>query len=239
MSEEPGFIVCYSLFPLHSSVWECRMSLSAQFIDYFTRVQATSGWDRVLVSFVRFVALDHGAQVLDVGCGPGSLVRKLAREVTFACGCDADSGMIEQAQKLADREGLFNTEFRVGVLPDLPYSLDRFDAVTATNVIFLQRHPQTAVCGMVRVCKPNGIIAMLNPSPRMSVASAAAQADRRGMTEFDRVSFINWGNVAEQAHRFSIEQITEMFEAAGLSPIAIEAKIDGLALFAKARKRMR
>jgi hypothetical protein len=30
-----------------------------------------------------------------------------------------------------------------------------------------------------------------------------------------------------------------MFEAAGLGPIAIEAKIDGLALFAKARKRIR
>ncbi len=92
---------------------------------------------------------------------------------------------------------------------------------------------------MVRVCQPGGIVAMLNPSPQMNVAAATAHADQHGLTEFDRVSFLNWGNVAEQAHRFSAEQITEMFETAGLSGIVIEAKIGGLALFAKALKMER
>ena len=215
------------------------MPFDAQFVNYFTQVQATSGWDQVLASFARFVALDQDARVLDVGCGPGSLARKFAGEVAFAHGCDADRGMIEQARKLADEAGLRNAEFRVGALPDLPYPLDRFDAVTATNVIFLQRDPQAAVRGMARVCKPGGIVAMLNPSPQMSVATATAHADRRGLTELNRVSFVNWGNVAEQAHRFRAEQITRIFEAAGLSRIAIEARIDGLALFAKANKLAR
>ena len=103
------------------------MSLSAQFVAYFTQVQASHGWDRMLASFARFVAAARTAHVLDVGCGPGSLVRKLAREVAFAYGCDADRDMIEQAQKLADEEGLTNVEFRVGALPDLPYPPDRFE----------------------------------------------------------------------------------------------------------------
>jgi len=163
-------------------------------------------------------------------------VRRMAREVTFVCGCDADRGMIEQAQKLADEQGLRNLEFRVGALPDLPYASDRFAVVTATNVIFLQRHPQLAVCGLTRVCQAGGIVAILNPSPQMSVAAATAHADRHDLTDFNRISFINWGNVAEQAHRFSERQITTMFEAAGLSEIVIEAKIGGLALFAKGRK---
>jgi len=215
------------------------MPINDQFVTYFTQVQATSGWDRVLASFARFVAPSRMAQTLDVGCGPGSLVRRLAREVAFAHGCDADHGMIEQAQKLSDEAGLHNAEFRLGALPDLPYQPDRFDAVTATNVIFLQRHPQAALVEMARVCQPNGIVAMLNPSPQMTVVAATAHADRQGLTEFNRVSFINWGNVAEQAHRFSAEQIMEMFEAAGLSEIVIEAKIGGLALFAKAKKLAR
>ena len=129
-----------------------------------------------------------------------------------------------------------NVEFRVGTLPDLPYAPDRFDVVTATNVIFLQRNPAAALCGMVNVCKPDGLVAMLNPSPQMNVAAATAHADHHGLTEFNRVSFINWGNVAEQNHRFSEAQITKMFEAVGLSEIVIEAKIGGLALFAKAKK---
>jgi ubiquinone/menaquinone biosynthesis C-methylase UbiE len=214
------------------------MSINDQFVNYFTRVQATSGWDRVLASFARFVAADQTAQALDVGCGPGSLVRKLAREAAFAYGCDADHYMIEEAQQLAAAEGLRNVEFRVGTLPDLPYAPDRFDAVTATNVIFLQRNPAAALCGMVKVCKPGGLVAMLNPSPQMSVAAATAHADKQGLIEFNRVSFINWGNAAEQNHRFSEAQIVKMFEAAGLSGIVVEAKIGGLALFAKGRKQM-
>jgi ubiquinone/menaquinone biosynthesis C-methylase UbiE len=215
------------------------MTIGSQFVNYFTQVQATDGWDRVLASFARFVAPDRTAHVLDVGCGPGSLVRRLAREVAFAYGCDADRGMIDQAQQLADEAGLRNVEFRLGVLPDLPYPPDRFDLVTATNVIFLQRHPQAAIVEMARVCQPGGTVAMLNPSPQMNVATATAHADQHGLTDLNRVSFINWGNIAEQAQRFSAEQITEMFEAAGLSEIVIEAKIGGLALFAKGRKMER
>ncbi len=215
------------------------MPIETQFVNYFTQVQATPGWDHVLASFARFVAPARTAHVLDVGCGPGSLVRKLACEVAFAYGCDADCCMIEQAQKLADEACLRNVEYRVGALPDLPYPPDRFNVVTATNVIFLQRNPQAALRGMVRVCRPGGIVAMLNPSPRMNVAAATAHADQHGLTDFDRVSFLNWGNVAEQAYRFSAERITEMFEAVGLSDIVIEAKIGGLALSAKARRMER
>jgi len=208
-------------------------------VAYFTQVQASNGWDRILASFTRFLSLNIDAHVLDVGCGPGSLVRKLAHEAAFAYGCDADREMIAQAQCLAEAEGLTNVEFRVGTLPDLPYAPDRFDMVTATNVIFLQRNPAAALCGMVHVCKPGGLVAMLNPSPQMSVTAATAHANQHRLTEFNRVSFINWGNVAEQSHRFSEAQIIKMFEAVGLSGIVIEAKIGGLALFAKGKKLTR
>jgi ubiquinone/menaquinone biosynthesis C-methylase UbiE len=212
------------------------MPINDQFVNYFTQVQATDGWDRVLAPFARFVAPARAAHVAAVRCRPGSPVRRLACEVTLAYGCDADRGMIDQAQKLAAEADVHNVEFRVGTLPDLPYAPDRFDVVTATNVIFLQRNPASALCGMVNVCRPGGLVAMLNPSPQMSMAAAAAYADQRGLTEFNRVSFINWGNVAEQSHRFSEAQIVKMFEAVGLSEIVIEAKIGGLALCAKARK---
>ncbi len=209
--------------------------MTESFVEYFTRVQASAGWDRILASFARFLALDKDARTLDVGCGPGSLVRRLAREVSFACGCDADDGMIEQARSLAEHEGLRNVEFRVERLPDLAYTRGGFDAVTATNVLFLQHNPLAALRGMTQVCKPHGLVAMLNPSPQMTVATATALADQQGLTDFNRVSFINWGNVAEHNHRFSAEQITQMFEAIGLREIVIEAKISGLALYAKGR----
>ncbi len=215
------------------------MSLNAQFVNYFTRVQASQGWDKVLASFARFLVLDTTAHVLDVGCGPGSLVRRLAREVAWVCGCDANCAMIDQARQLAGCEGLRNVEFRVDTVPDLSYPSDHFTAVTATNVIFLQREPLAALRGMARVCRPGGLVAMLNPSPQMSVAAATAYADQHGLIEFNRVSFVNWGNIAEQAQRFSAEQVVQMFEEVGLGEIVVEPKIGGLALFAKASKMKR
>ena len=215
------------------------MPIQDQFVTYFTQVQASDGWNYILESFARFLALSQDTHVLDVGCGPGALVRKLARQAASAYGCDADQGMIDQAQQLAQAEHLTNVEYRVGLLPALPYPSDQFDAVTATNVIFLQHDPFGALRGLVRVCKSGGLVAMLNPSPQMSVAAATIHADQHGLTDFNRVSFINWAKVAEQNHRFSEKQIQQLFEAVGLSGIVIEAKIGGLALFAKGTKNWR
>ncbi len=212
------------------------MTAIDDFVEYFTAVQDSDGWSRVLDSFARFVAPAPDAHVLDVGCGPGALVRRFAQIAARADGCDSHPGMIERAQDLAQQAGLANTAYRPGELPQLPYDSAAFDVVTATNVVFLQRNPEGALREMARVCKPGGWVAMLNPSPRMSVAAATAHMDRLGTGGFNRKSFISWGNLAERNHRFAPDRISRMFVAAGLGEILIKEKIDGLALFVKGRK---
>jgi ubiquinone/menaquinone biosynthesis C-methylase UbiE len=213
------------------------MTAIDDFVDYFTSVQDSDGWSRVLDSFARFVAPPPDAHVLDVGCGPGALVRRFARLAARADGCDSHPGMIERARDMAQRAGISNTAYRPGELPSLPYDKAAFDVVTATNVVFLQRDPQGALREMARVCRPGGWVAMLNPSPAMTVAAATAHMDRLGAEGFNRQSFINWSGVAERNHRFAPERIARMFAAAGLGETLIQEKIDGLALFAKGRKR--
>lgn len=206
-------------------------------VEYFTQVQASDGWSRVLDSFARFAAPAPDARVLDVGCGPGALVRRFARAAAQVTGCDSHSGMIARAEDIAQREGLDNTMYRVGELPHLPFGANSFDLVTATNVVFLQSDPLAALREMARACKPGGRVAMLNPSPQMSVAAATAHMDRQGVDGFNRVSFVNWGGMAERNHRFSVEDIARLFDEIGLGDIEVQPKIDGLALFAKGRKR--
>jgi len=206
------------------------------FVNYFTAVQDSDGWSRVLDSFARFVSPTREARVLDVGCGPGALVRRFGKMAAHAEGCDSHPGMIERATQLALREGANNTSYRIGELPRLPYDDGAFDVVTATNVVFLQRDPSSALSEMARACRPGGLVAMLNPSPKMSVAAATAYVDRQRVGGFNRQSFINWAGVAERNHRFSAEQITRLFREAGLAGIDILGRIDGLALFAKAAR---
>jgi len=200
--------------------------------EYFARVQASPGWLRVLESFVRFVEPQVGWRTLDVGCGPGALVRLLAAQGCVAEGVDADADMVASAQELAP-----TLTFQHGNIHNLPYASNQFNLVTATNVVFLQKEPLVALKEMARVCAPGGVVAMLNPSPKLSRASAEAHAKNSGLTDFAEFSFINWGTVAERNHRFSAEDVQQMFTAAGLANIEAVEKIgEGLALFVKAQK---
>src|SRR3954471_19580939 len=60
-------------------------------------------------------ALRPGLDLLDVGCGPGSITVDLAARVTpgRALGVDVASAPLEQARELAARAGV-QAEFRVG-----------------------------------------------------------------------------------------------------------------------------
>jgi len=212
-------------------------------VEYFTRVQAGAGWARVLDAFARFVRPERGARVLDAGCGPGALARRLAHTGAHVIGCDANPNMIARAKEIARHEHAdgatlrADAAYQVGALPHLPFHDREFDFVTATNVVFLQREPLAALREMARVCKPGGMVAMLNPSPHMNAAAATTYIDAQGGTGFSRESFVNWGGVAERNHRFSRDDVTQMFTASGLADLVIEDKIGGLALFAKGRKR--
>ncbi len=193
---------------------------------YFAQVHASPGWGRVLDAFVRFLAPQPGWRTLDAGCGPGALVRRLAGRGCDAAGLDQDPAMLVHAPPGA----------AVGDVRALPWAGASFDAVTATNVLFLLPEPLAGLREMARVARPGGWVAMLNPSPRMSLAAAQAHADALGLAGFERLSLVNWGAVAERHHRLNEAELGKLCRAAGLSEPAIEAKIGpGLALFAKAR----
>ena len=192
----------------------------------------------MLDSFARFAGPRPGQRTLDVGCGPGALVRRLAALGCQAVGVDADAAMIERARELASADAsALAAEFRLGDVLALPFEAAWFDLVTASNLIFLLREPQAGLNEMARVVAPGGVLAMLNPSPRLSRASAQDHAEAEGLEDFDAFSLAGWGSVAENHRRFSPAEIGAMFEAAGLQLEEMAEKIGpGLAIFARARK---
>src|SRR3970040_1501357 len=90
------------------------------FADYFEQVQSTPGWDAIVQSFVQFVALPPASRVLDVGCGPGSLARPLARDGHSVTGIDADPLMVDRAQYLATE--VAGVTFEVGDVRGLRFA---------------------------------------------------------------------------------------------------------------------
>lgn len=201
------------------------------------QVHGSGGWAAILEAFASFAAPQPqaGQRVLDVGCGPGALVRHLARQGWQAVGVDADPAMVARAEELAG--GLPGTEFRQGSVLALPFEAGAFDLVTATNVIFLLAEPAAGLREMARVCAPGGRVAMLNPAPRLSEATARAYAAEAGLNEVDTIGLTNWGRIAQAYPRFTQAELKAMLQAAGLRPARVEAQVGrGLALFASGRK---
>jgi len=98
----------------------------------------------------------HGARVLEVGCGPGYLSTRLAREYGLeVTGLDLDPAMIERARANADRavhERL--PSFVVGDVASLPFPDESFDLVVSTMSMHHWADPTAGLAEIDRVLRP-------------------------------------------------------------------------------------
>ena len=69
---------------------------------------------------------------------------------------------------------------------------------------------------MARLVQPEGRVALLNPSERMSIAAAADLAAERGLQGLERASLCEWAARAEAHHRWDAGELAALFKAAGL-----------------------
>jgi SAM-dependent methyltransferase len=203
-------------------------------VEYFTRAQSGS-WGDMLRAFARFVGPIPGGYILDVGSGPGLLVRLCAGEgARLAVACDDSWAMAQRAAGLGRLKP--GVSVLAGSAPRLPLSTGTFDAVLATNLLFLLPEPSDGLSDLVRVARSGGTVAFLNPGERMSQAAAEAFADDRGMRDFDRFSFLNYGRLAESGRRLSESGWLALAEANGLTSLRSETRAGGLVVFAGGTK---
>jgi ubiquinone/menaquinone biosynthesis C-methylase UbiE len=100
------------------------------------------------------LAIGPTDRVLDVGCGTGELLARLAARYPAArlAGLDPVPQMLEVARsKLSDR-----VDLRVGWANELPWPDASFDVVVSCNMFHYITHPVDAVREMERVLVPGG-----------------------------------------------------------------------------------
>ena len=105
--------------------------------------------------------LKPGQELLDVGCGPGTITADLAELVTpgRVTGLENAPGVLEQAARHAAEQGVTNVAFEVGDVHALPFADDSFDVVHAHQVLQHVADPVQALREMRRVCRPGGVVA--------------------------------------------------------------------------------
>src|SRR5215204_2774360 len=105
-------------------------------------------------------SLRAGLDLLDVGCGPGTITVDLAAVVApgRVVGIDVSDEPLAEARGLAERSGVPVT-FEVGDVYALTEPDDSFDVVHAHQVLQHLTDPVAALHEMTRVCRPGGLFA--------------------------------------------------------------------------------
>ncbi len=106
--------------------------------------------------FLKAFGLKKGSKILDIGCGPGTFTRKLAKWLgnrTIIYGLDRDSNFISYCQ--SQKMGKTNLHYLEGDALNLPFDNNSFDSCISTTVI--EHLPnQDFLQEQYRVCKNGG-----------------------------------------------------------------------------------
>ncbi len=102
--------------------------------------------------------LRPGLDVLDLGCGPGTITIDLAARVApgRVLGVDSSAEVVEQARAL----GAAGVEFAVGDVYALDLPAASFDVVHAHQVLQHLSDPVACVAEAARVLRPDGLLAV-------------------------------------------------------------------------------
>ncbi len=106
-------------------------------------------------------ALERGIDVLDVGCGSGRALNRLAEVFPNSrfTGYDIAEEGVESARAEARERGLGNVRFAVRDAARLGH-VEEFDCVTAFDTIHDQARPDAVLCGIARALRSDGLLLM-------------------------------------------------------------------------------
>jgi len=102
------------------------------------------------------------SQILDCGCGPGSITVGLARWAPDGqtVGIDRAAEQLDGARTRARALGVKNVAFRQGDIFDLPFADGSFDVVFSQTVLFHIPEREKALAEIKRVLRPGGLVAL-------------------------------------------------------------------------------
>lgn len=101
------------------------------------------------------------ARILDIGCGPGTIVEELLEIADHVTGVDLSPRMVETAvRRFSDPRVRDRVELRIADAANLPFPSEHFDAVICAGVLRYLPSLDAGLLEIRRVLKPGGIAIM-------------------------------------------------------------------------------
>lgn len=134
------------------------------FVGYLDKVSAIEAVQAYKRRTYNLMKMKEGHAVLDIGCGAGDDVLKLAEMVGSsgrAVGIDNSETMIGVARQRSEALDL-PVEFRVGDIYHLDEEDNIFDSCRADRIFQHLKDPQQALTEMIRVTRPGGRVVIFD-----------------------------------------------------------------------------
>jgi len=109
-----------------------------------------------LAELVRLAAPSPDARALDIATGTGFTALAIATRCRRVVGLDLTLGMVREARRLADQQGVSNLQFCLGDAEAVPFRGNTFDIVTCRHASHHFPNPARAFSEMARVAKRGG-----------------------------------------------------------------------------------
>jgi methionine biosynthesis protein MetW len=168
-------------------------------------------------------ALPAGGRVLDLGCGAGGLLARLAGHAGYRAGVELSATAAAEASRVADE---------VVNLPldaELPFAGESFDVVVCADVLEHVAEPAAALATAARLCRTGGAVVISVPNVAYWQARLRLL---RGVWRYEPTGLFDSGHL-----RFlTRDTLLELVGGAGLAVERLEpARVPGLAPHVLAR----
>ena len=168
------------------------------------------------------VGLRPGQSVIDLGCGPRGILDMLAERVSPAgrvVGLDADPAHTAMAAEFAARRGLSGVEIVTADAGRTGLPAASFDLVHTRTLLVNLPEPATVAAEMVRLAKPGGWVASMEPDTECGRCYPPHPAFDR-LCEIFTVVFRRNG-----ADPWIGRRVAELFRQAGVEQVQAEARV--------------
>ncbi|MFE2914622.1 class I SAM-dependent methyltransferase [Kitasatospora indigofera] len=165
---------------------------------------------------------DRGAHVLDVGCGDGEMVLRLAAAGHRVVGVEKSPGMlatatgrVAAAPDLAGRVTLLE-----GDIGNLPYADSSFDAVVCHGVVMYLPDSAAPVADLARLVAADGILSVLTKnSLAVGVREALTGRYATARAQIESGQAASVGNLGITTRGDTPDHLDDLARAAGLTPL--------------------
>ena len=229
-------------------------TIIAQFSQQAVPFAKLPGHSQSLRMLIEMSNVSKSDVVLDVACGPGLVACEFAPHAKHVTGIDITPRMIEQSKERQKDKGLTNLTWIIGDILPLPFPDSQFSIVLTRYSFHHFLNPLAVLTEMIRVCKPDGrimVIDVVHPSEKvdaydqleklrdpshvhtLSFSEMASIFANSGLANVKTAQYKVEGELEQQLKASfpnpgDEEKIREMFEAdLGVNHIGINVHLQG------------